>query len=84
MHIEVIEGLNILNPKKNCNMYVWNFWSHYMTWSSQRIVWYNRLSEIFIDKDNSNINDYWCVFMKKSLIEFFITQVVLMILSSIV
>jgi hypothetical protein len=68
--------------RQNCNMNVWNFWSHFMTWSSRIIVWYDRLSEFFLDKDNSNIDDCWCVFTKKSLIGFYITCVVLMILSS--
>ena len=75
VYIEVIEWLNILNPKVNRNMHVWNFWSHSMTWSSRRIVWCNRLSELFLDKDYSHTNDCWRVFMKKSWIGFYITLI---------
>jgi hypothetical protein len=28
LYIEIIEELNILDIKVNCNMCVWNFWSH--------------------------------------------------------
>ena len=75
VYIEVIEWLNILNPKVNRNMHVWNFWSHSMTWSSQRIVWCNRLSELFLDKDYSHTNDCWRVFMKKSWVGLYITLI---------
>ena len=75
VYIEVIEWLNILNPKVNRNMHVWNFWSHFMTWSSWRIVWCNRLSELLLDKDYYQTNDCWRVFMKKSWIGFSITLI---------
>ena len=75
LYIEFIEWLNILNPKVNHNMHVWNFWSHSMTWSSRRIVWCNRLSELFLEKDYSHTNDCWRIFLKKSWIGFYITLI---------
>ena len=69
IYIEVMKWLNIPNPMISRNMceasevILW-------LWRCRRVVWYNRLSELLLDKDYSNTDDCWCVFMKISWIGF--------------
>ena len=70
IYMKVPNGIQILNPNANRNMYCVKLQSHYTG-----RMWYNQLSEFLLTKGYTNNDDCPCVFIKKSRTGFCIISV---------
>ena len=75
IYMKVTDGISILNPKANRNMYCVKLQKSLYGLKQSGRMWYNRLSEFLKLKGYTNNDDYPCVFIKKSSTGFCIISV---------
>ena len=75
IYMKVTDGISILNPKANRNMYCVKLQKLLYGLKQSGRMWYNRLSEFLKLKGYTNNDDYPCVFIKKSSTGFCIISV---------
>ena len=66
IYIKVPNGIQILNPNTNRNMYCVKLQKSLYGLKQSGRMWYNRLSEFLLNKGYTNNDDCSCVFIKKS------------------
>jgi hypothetical protein len=69
-YMKVPDGINILNPSANHNMYCVKLKKSLYGLKQSRRMWYNRLSEFISLKGYTNNDGCPCVFIKKSSSDF--------------
>ena len=75
IYIKVPDGIQILNPNINRNMYCVKLQKTLYGLKQSGQMWYNRLSEFLLKKGYTNNDDCPCVFIKKSRMGFCIISV---------
>ena len=66
IYMNVPDGIQILNPNANRNMYCVKLQKSLYGLKQSGRMWYNRLREFLLKKGYSNNDDCPCVFIKKS------------------
>ena len=75
IYMKVADGIQILNPNANHNMYCVKLQKSLYGLKQSGRMWYNRLREFLLRKGYSNNDDCPCVFIKKSRTGFCIISV---------
>jgi hypothetical protein len=75
IYMKVADGIFVLNTNIYRNMYCVKLNKSLYGLKQSGRMWYNRLKEFLLNKDYSNNDDYYCVFIRKSLTGFCIISV---------